>query len=109
MCKVDVAHQAEDERETAGDEEIEPRQRDAVQKRADERLFRDENCVQPDRPDREDQPGEQRCEEEPKQAPALAAGENWRWGLFEEAHMLTRSAFGAPRSCAAPYGICRPS
>ena len=39
MREIDVAHEAEDKREAARDQEIETRQRHAVQDRADERLL----------------------------------------------------------------------
>ena len=61
MREIDVAHQAEDQGEAAGDQEIEARQRDAVEHRADEGLLADQQPFQPSRPDAEHHPEEDRA------------------------------------------------
>ena len=53
--EVDVAHQAEDQREAARHQEIEAAERDAVEQRAEEDALAAEHLLELRRPDREDQ------------------------------------------------------
>ncbi len=87
--QIDVAHQAEDEREAAGDQEIKSRQCHAIENRIDESLLGNENCVEPARPDREEQPGDQSGGESPHQGPRLPPSQSRR-RLLDNAHAVIR-------------------
>ena len=70
--KIDVAHQAENESEATRNEEIQARERDAVQDSADKRLLSAEQPVEPVRPDApEDHPQEQGAGQETGADPDL--------------------------------------
>ena len=56
MRQVDVAHQPENQGESAGHKEVQSRKREAVEHRADERLLRGEHVGEPIRPGPEDEP-----------------------------------------------------
>ena len=58
--EVDVAHQAEDQREPAGHEEVEAAEGDAVEQGVQEDLLAPERRDEPRRPRREDQPQQHR-------------------------------------------------
>ena len=53
--QIDVAHQPEDQREAARDEEIEAAERDAVEQCAEENALAAEHLLELGRPDRENQ------------------------------------------------------
>ena len=89
--EIDVAHQAEDQREAAGDQEVEAGQRDAVEDRADEGLLRDQDAVQPVRPDGKDQPRHHGGEQKRGNAPPLSLRDAGpRRLLVEHAHAVSR-------------------
>ena len=54
--QVDVAHQAEDQRESGGDEKVQPAERDAVEQRIDEEPFLAEYVLETRRPRRQHEP-----------------------------------------------------
>ena len=54
--EVDVAHQAEDQREAGGDEKIEAPESDAVEERVDEKTLLAEHVLEARRPGRQDEP-----------------------------------------------------
>ena len=60
MREIDVAHQAEDQREPAGDEEIEPAERDPVEDRVEKKLLLAEDRLEARRPWCEDEPDQAR-------------------------------------------------
>src|SRR5205085_10052618 len=64
--QIDVAHQPKDQRESAGDQEIEAAERDAVEDGVEEDLLPAEGLFKAGRPDRENEP-EQRCDREDRQ------------------------------------------
>jgi hypothetical protein len=59
--EVDVAHQPEDQRKTARDEEVETGERHSVEDGGDEELLLADQPGQPFRPHRQEQPEHQRC------------------------------------------------
>ena len=72
--EIDVAHQAEDQREPARHQEIEAAERDAVEQRVEEHALAPEHLLEVRRPDREDQVEQERDRED--QATSAQAG--WR-------------------------------
>src|SRR4051812_40044588 len=95
MREIDVAHQPEDQRETAGHQEIETGQRDAVEDRADEGLLRNQDGGQPGRPYRQEQPRQHGGGEQPEQPPRLPSrqarsGLSLRRWLVQNAHAVSR-------------------
>ena len=56
MREIDIPHQAEDQREAAGDEEIEAAERDPVERRVEKKLLLAENRLEAWRPRGEHKP-----------------------------------------------------
>ena len=112
MRQIDVAHQPEDERESAGDQEIKSRQGHAVEDRMTNAFLA---------PDAEWRPARsqaRRAKNSPKRPRRLAKeAPNERSDLPRRSRpapgllriALMPSFAGAARSSSAPCGICRPS
>ena len=92
MGQIDVAHQPKDQRESAGDQEIEAAERDAVEDGVEEDLLPAEGLFKAGRPDRENEP-EQRCDREDRQKCPC------RMALDESGHVRNLAATRAPRGC----------
>ena len=69
MREVDVAHQAEDEREAARDEEVEAAEGDAVEERVKEDFLAPDRLHQPRRPGREYEPQQHRDRYQDRERP----------------------------------------
>jgi len=69
MRQVDVAHQTEDQREPAGDEEIEPAEGDPVEEGVEKDLFLADQIDQPGRPEGEYHPQQHRNDDQDDRAP----------------------------------------
>ena len=96
--QIDVAHEAEDERESAGDKKVEARQSHAVEHRADESFLAVEQPVEPVGPDPEHHPENDRGRKQRRADPKLAR----RWPLSRicdrQAHAVSR------RRCSFIFG-----
>jgi hypothetical protein len=88
--EIDVAHQAEDEREAARHQKIEAAERDTIEDRVEEDLLPADRLFQPRRPDRKDQPKQQRDGDQHDQRPGRMA--------FDEARHAARPAAKATLS-----------
>ena len=69
MCEIDIAQQAEDQREAAGDEEVETAQRDPVEGSVEKELLLADDRLEARRPDRENQPERRDDDDEDEQRP----------------------------------------
>src|SRR5215470_8157961 len=95
MRQVDIAHQPEDQREAARDQEIESAERDAVEDGVEEDFLAADRLFKPRRPDREDQPEQHRDRDQDDQRPGGMA-------FDEPAHVSPRAVRtkSGPRSHA---------
>ena len=69
MREIDVAHQSEDQRESAGDEKIQPAQGNAVEQRVEKDPLPADEVLQLLRPGRKDQPERQHRDDQDQQRP----------------------------------------
>ena len=67
MREIDVAHQAEDQREAARDQKIEPAERDPVERGIEKQFFPAEHGFEARRPGREHQPQRRDDDDEDEQ------------------------------------------
>src|SRR3982074_1451724 len=84
MGEIDIAHQSEDQRESAGDQKIQPAQRDPVEQRVEKDSLLADDILQLLRPGREDQPERQHGDDQDQQRP--------EWMAFDKAVHLTTLA-----------------
>ena len=90
MRKIDVTHQAENQREAARHQKVEAGQRHAVKNGADEGLLADQQPFEPGRPNAEQHPQDDDAQKESGRRPALTGREGGRrWGR-RQAHALIR-------------------
>ena len=69
MCEIDIAQQPEDQREAAGDKEIEAAERDPVEGSVEKELLLADDRLEARRPDRENQPERRDDDDEDEQRP----------------------------------------